>query len=330
MSYTKIKFENAFYFHLHAEEVIMSCIDSNLSLSNITQLRHITLESVSNSIPSDSKHTVILDFNNLVSVQYNTETIIQQIRTKSINLILLNISGLLLEPLRVSILNNPKNIINEHNVFEVYYVSETYSDSIPNYKEVFEMEFESHLIKHTKDTGFIFHNSSSVYINKYIDIKSFISYERKFFLVCIYFLSLQIKNLYEENSNSNTEKPWLVCQNLNSSLLTSVLSSILKWDLIILDKIGPINNLYANLNNVILPDKNYLVISDVICLGTEVKITKNLITYLGGNYIGNVSLVRVATLKEEDKYKNAISLYNINKLNNKIDLKISTSLNYEE
>ena len=64
----------------------------------------------------------------------------------------------------------------------------------------------------------------------------------------------------------------------------------------------------------------YIVVSDLVCLGTEVKITKNLIEFSGGKYLGNVSLVQVETLNREDlKLENidrTISVSSITENNN--------------
>ena len=50
----------------------------------------------------------------------------------------------------------------------------------------------------------------------------------------------------------------------------------------------------------------------MVCLGTEVKITKNIIEYLGGIYYGNVSIVRIASFKT---YDNVESVFCIDKKN---------------
>ena len=64
----------------------------------------------------------------------------------------------------------------------------------------------------------------------------------------------------------------MICQSLNGSYLASVLSSLLGLDLFIIDGVGPINKLYRSLGATIETGKKYIVVSDVVCLGTEFKI----------------------------------------------------------
>ena len=52
----------------------------------------------------------------------------------------------------------------------------------------------------------------------------------------------------------------------------------------------------------------------MVCMGTEVKIAKSIIEYFGGNYIGNISLVRVESIKP---YNNTEEVFRIDKFNHK-------------
>ena len=160
------------------------------------------------------------------------------------------------------------------------------------------------------------HHSSSVYLSSYIDIKKFITLDKPFVLYCIYRLAKKIflKWIIEENNDSFNAKdmPILICQSLNGSYIASVLSFLLGLDLFIIDSIGPINKLYRSLGATITTGKKYIVVSDVVCLGTEVKITKNIIEYLGGIYSGNVSIVRIASI---ENYNDVESVFYIDKKN---------------
>lgn len=103
----------------------------------------------------------------------------------------------------------------------------------------------------------------------------------------------------------------------------------MKLDVLILDQIGPINKLYRTLNQKIEENRSYIVVSDLVCLGTEVKITKSLIDYLGGKYCGNVSIVRTESILPEDKtLSNIETVFIINKDNYKeLNYEIKTALN---
>ena len=89
-------------------------------------------------------------------------------------------------------------------------------------------------------------------------------------------------------------------QSLTSTFVISILSKLLKLDILVFDKIGPITKLYNKLEKHNFENRKYIVVSDLVCLGTEVKITKNLIEFSGGKYLGNVSIVKIETLTRED------------------------------
>lgn len=132
----------------------------------------------------------------------------------------------------------------------------------------------------------------------------------------------------KECNDDLIEKPILVCQSLNSSLIASILSNLLNLDILVLDKIGPINKLYSRLDKTI-KIKNYIIVSDLVCLGTEVKIVKNLIEFLGGQYLRNVALIKIETLNVShiNKKEATIAVFSINKGNNRsLNYKITTNL----
>ena len=107
---------------------------------------------------------------------------------------------------------------------------------------------------------------------------------------------------------------------MTSTFIVSVLSKLLNLDIVVFDKIGPITKLYNKIDKHNFEKSKYIVVSDLVCLGTEVKITKNLIEFSGGKYLGNVSLVKVETLNREDlKLENidrTISVFSITENNN--------------
>ena len=116
---------------------------------------------------------------------------------------------------------------------------------------------------------------------------------------------------------------------MNSAYIVSVLANLLKLDILILDKIGPINKIYNRLDKTISEDRKYIVVSDLVCLGTEVKIVKSLIQFMGGKFLGNVSIIKTETLSKADikRFDATIAVFSINKSNNKeIGYNIKTDL----
>ncbi|MGB5989474.1 MAG: hypothetical protein WBG43_07030 [Marinifilaceae bacterium] len=180
------------------------------------------------------------------------------------------------------------------------------------------------------------HSSSSVYLNKYFNLKKFIG-NNKFVYLCIYRIA---KKMVSDSQNrdwkltsnliSNTV---LCCQTLGGSFIASTLSDLLDIDMFSIDHLGPINKLYnQKYIDVIDTTKSYIIVSDVICLGTEVKIAQNIIGYCGGRCLGNVALLRIETIDQKDyTSKDVEQLYKIDKTNHEeFDYKILTAFNKDE
>jgi hypothetical protein len=327
--------ENFIYVNLHAEQTISSSyFGANIGI-HISELFDSTLKRLSeglDSIENSNNYILYLDFEGIENAGKHLFDDFIEINKKVKNIAFINLKNSVLKQLNLNddYLNNPKNDINEIvDKFNMFY----FGTSLNSIKSINpEVVFEEELLEFIEyftnklDKPHL-HESSSVYLTTYIDIKKMISEGTSFFMYCLYKLALKIKANWDI---VNSDKPRLVCQNLNSSFISSILSNFLQLDIVILDHVGPINTLYSTLSNKIEDSRNYIIVSDMVCLGTEVKITKNLISFLGGKVIGNVSIVKLNTYYPEDldsdKIKN-ISVFNINKENNtKINFKIKTAL----
>lgn len=335
MLISKIIKEDFIYFNLHAEQTISSSyFDAELGI-NVKELFDSTLSRIYNGLDvteNYSEFILYLDFQGIEHADKNLYDDFLKINKKVKHLVFINLKNNVLSQLCLGeeFLNNPNNDFFENeNKFKMFYFgNQLNSLKSINPTVVFEEELLKFIIYfNNKLEKPHLHESSSVYLTSYIDIKKMISHGTAFFMFCLYQLAIKIKEKWVQEIN---KKPILVCQNLNSSFITSILSNFLQLDIVILDHVGPINTVYSTLNSKIEEEKKYIIVSDVVCLGTEVKITKNLIAFLGGKVIGNVSIVKLDTFNFEDvtkeKIKN-ISVFNINKDNNsKIDFKIITAL----
>jgi hypothetical protein len=328
--------EDFIYYNLHAEQTISSTYFASDLGIYVSELFDSTLSRIDKNlceIDLIKNYTLYLDFEGIDYASKNLSKDLANIKSKVKHLIFINITQNVLEQLNLDddfVLNPNNEKYSDDDKFKIFYFGNDITTvKIISSLEIFEEKLLKTIIKYNtnceKDPHL--HESSSVYLTSFIDIKKMISYETSFMMFCLYNLALKIKTEWIKNLN---DTPILVCQNLNSSFITSILSNLLKLDVIILDHVGPINTVYSTLNNKIEQDKKYIVVSDVVCLGTEVKIAKNLIAFLGGKVIGNVSVVKLDTLVHEDisKEKNKnISVFNINKENNsKIKFKIKTAL----
>jgi hypothetical protein len=324
------------YFNLHAEEVISSNYlnDDNQGIY-ISSLQFETVNRLFNFIKKStfkSTENIVLDFENIEHLQSNIFDKIIEIRNLNYKLILLNISEKIIKQLSLDAIVNSKNTFNDKKGYDIYYFfAETRSDLYDvkiKSSIVFSNNFKDRL-KNYIDEYKKPHVSSFVYLHSFIDLKKFISFETPFIYYALYRLAIKIRVKWE---SSLKDEPILVGQSLTSTFIVSVLSKLLKLDILVFDKIGPINKLYDKLEKHNYENKKYIVVSDLVCLGTEVKITKNLIEFSGGKYLGNVSLTKIETLTREDlnlgSIDRTISIFSItNKNNVELNYYIYTNLN---
>jgi hypothetical protein len=326
MIVSKIFWGDTVCYNIHIEQIITSTFldDSGRGIDD-TILTIDTLKRILNDCSSPL--CTILNFDKIISFQSNLIKVLKEIKDASKNLVLINVSEEIVNGQHLNTYKNMNNNLTE-NIYKVLYMND--NNSIIDYdfynEELFKLDFKEKLKKHISPPSKRAHTSSSVYLDSYVDIKEFISLDYTFTIFSVYKLALQLKEKWL--STPHYDNPILVCQNSNSAFIASLLSGLLSLDILILDKIGPINKLYKRLGSTIIENKNYIVVSDFVCLGTEVKIVKNLIEFSGGKYLGNVSLIRVETLEATDKtYKDALSVFEITRANNKdLNYYISTNL----
>ena len=332
-----IKTSEYLYFNLHAEEVISSNYlnDDNQGIY-ISSLQFETVnrlfDFINNSTSNSSKN-IVLDFKNIQHLQTNILDKIIEIRDLGYKLIFTNISHAIIKSLSLNTIENSKNLFNQKGGYNIFYFfSQQESDLyeiVINQGNIFYKDFKNRLKKYVDEYQKP-HASSFVYLHSFIDLKKFISFESPFIYYALYRLAIKIKNRWQPYLE---DEPILVGQSLTSTFIVSILSKLLKLDILIFDKIGPINKLYNKLEKHHFKDRKYIVVSDLVCLGTEVKITKNLIEFSGGKYLGNVSLAKVETLTREDlnldSIDRTISIFSITDKNN-VELNYSIYTNLKQ
>lgn len=334
---------NILYINLHAEQTFFGSFHAdqlNVSENIITGiytdelLPSVLAEILKFLQEKKGKFKIlVLDFQKLVTAHPRSFESINIIRNECKSLVLKNIDSRLINKLNLNDCNeyfgnNPKALL--HDEFLLDEDSTGLRGITQKTKTVFDIEFKNILKEINFETPEKkIHHSSSVYLNKFIDCKSLVVNHKQFFLYTCYWLAIEMsedkrpqRNWFVEKGSKKT----LLCQNLNSSLLSSVLSSFLLIDVITLDHIGPINKVYNEVEKKINHGEEYIVVADVVCLGTEVRIAKNIIEFSGGRYLGNVALIRILTMEAAEKYRDVESVYEITKDNNPIKFKVTTAL----
>ncbi len=319
-----IKNVDYLYFSLHAEEVFTSnyikdnnvgVYVSSLQFETVDRLFHFLKDST-----FEEQKYIVLDFKNISYTQANLLAKFIEIRDLGYKLVFKNVKKDIFEPLSISIIDNDQNVLNSSNGYETFYYFSSESENIYSVeldeKKIFNSEFER-IIKNYIERYNEKHASSFIYLRSFIDLKKLISIERPFIYFALYKLAMKIKYRWNQEIK---EKPILVSQSLTSTFIVSILSKLLKLDILVFDKIGPITKLYNKLEKHNFDKRKYIVVSDLVCLGTEVKIAKSLIEFSGGQYLGNISLVKIETLTREDlrldNIDRTIAIFSITRENN--------------
>lgn len=324
MFFSKIINKDTVYYSPHAEQCLGMLNEGGGIGAFIIQ--KASLDNIFADIESDSSHNnFVIDCENVEIIQNNScEKKLGELVSIAGKIILFaNVKESLLSKMSIFPYierSNMKYKINTvYNWFNFNNDNKLECFQLKTPADVFQQQFTEKLKKFSISSteGNMEHHSSSVKLTSYIDIKRFIIEEKTLMLFAIYRLAMKMQTHW---LNDKKKKPILVCQSLNGSFIASVLSSLLNLDLYILDQVGPINKLYRTLGAKIKEGANYIVVSDMVCLGTEVKIVKNIIEYLGGNYVGNVTIVRTKSIREYDNVEDVFKIdeSNCEQLNYKI------------
>ncbi|RZJ76935.1 MAG: hypothetical protein EOO45_00515 [Flavobacterium sp.] len=330
MIISKIVGTDFIYLNLHAEEVISTnYIEDGCNGIFVDRLTVETVKRAFEAVKLDNQlKTLVLNFRHINACQKNLNKTIIDLKNEGYKILFINLKKAVCEDLALTTISNSKNT-SEGDVWLKYFFFEDGDDPFTNilvdvdklYKATFQSKIKPFIDLHKKP-----HASSFVYLTSYVDIKKLLSHEKDFMLFSLYKLANKIR---KEWDNEIFRNPILVCQSMNSAYIVSVLSNLLLLDILILDKIGPINKLYNRMGSTISADRKYIVVSDLVCLGTEVKIVKNLVQFMGGKYLGNVSLIKIETLADDDitGIDSTKAVFSINRSNNReLNYNITTNL----
>lgn len=333
MVISKIIDQDCVYFNLHAEQSFTGSFladkgDASINICEGIFGSELTLQTLGNieaSLSDCLEYRAVLDFTGIREVQANLFKVINEIIKLVKQLAFVSVSDKIIEKLNLGFFTKGNELVDGHYALYVL-ATEVQSFEIAGSLALFQQKFTDLLVANTLDNqgDKAFRHNSPVYVPKFIDVKGMITSDPSFFTYIIYNMAIKIH--LKEDWNVPGDNPILFCQNLNGSYICSILSRFLKWDMLSMDHIGPANKVYSSIGNKIRSEARYLVISDVICLGTEIKICQNIINYSGGRYLGNACVVKIETLLAEHQDKNSISVFSISEGNNPIDFKILTAL----
>jgi hypothetical protein len=174
--------------------------------------------------------------------------------------------------------------------------------------------------------------SSNVELPKYINIKKFIE-EREISFLGIYLLckkAIQQKLIPDYDLESRRKlkinSPVLFFTSMAGSYLASLFAKIALLDIAFLDHLGPKTKIYRRSHkNLLKTEQAYLLIADVVCLGSEIERARAIIEHEGGKISGVLPVVFVK-VTDSTSESNVCPLFTLTKDNNTgIDYQIKTN-----
>ncbi len=329
MLYAKLEINDTLYVFLHAEQIYrnFSLCDNDLGYFN-HELAETTVGDIYNYIKKNSTpDSVVFDFAEITEAHNITEwieRIINYCRKHSKNFAFCRMSEKLYKESKTKLenkLGEDDEIITDFNSASKKEITDTEIFEI--YQKAIAEEIKTKYIIEREGKNSYSH-SSNVQLPKYINIKAFIEQKEISFLG----LYLLCKKAINKGLVGYGKHPFLFFSSMAGSYLASVFSKLACIDMVFLNHLGPKKKLYRELHKEqLLADRDYLIISDVVCLGAEIERAKTLIEHAGGKLKGILSIVYVEVVSERPKTENEIeklALLTLTKDYNPIDYQIIT------
>lgn len=148
--------------------------------------------------------------------------------------------------------------------------------------------------------------SSNVYVNKYINVKSlFLS--RNYMILVI----KELKELVKKEFKGVLADVVLLGVSNNGIILANLLSYELQIPVQSLNRLGPVYCLNKNTDrNNQFSNKKYILVSDVVCMGGEYKMAQGIVDILGSKLLGGVCVVKIRDVYRNQKEDNIYALLN--------------------
>ena len=350
MLYSILNDDNTYYLNVHAECALQIHSnyfmdeDDEVSKAKSRQEQGIYCNKVNADVfahiyqyPYEGKNLCV-DFNHIQYIsENNLVSFVDFIKTKFCG-----------KNKNVYLLNMQKNILDKMNLREEYEKiaeeAEIVSCKIGKAKDVFSYQaltrnfqqlFEDKIDKMICDCTDELerderHMSVPVYLSKYINVKRMAETNSRFLRLGIYYLGKRLieKNILSSNYSLNKDTN-LFFHTICGGYIATQLAQLFNINMVYLDHLGPLESIHRkHFEKSVVDNKNYIIVSDVICLGGEVGRAKTIVEYCGGKICGEVCIVDIKTI-EKVSGVNRVSLYSISKKQNAVKYLIKTELCYE-
>ena len=336
MLYAKLETGDTLYVFLHAEQVYRNfrLFDSNLGYYN-HEIEESTISDIYYFIEiNDKNENIVIDCAEVVD-SHNLpkwiDKIIKYCSTHNKRFVFCRMSERLYADSNIHSYIHTYNLSEHHNedqTYNVYPVGCT-KQGITDI-ELFSL-FQKELVKKIESNYIIvregeksYSHSSNVQLPRYINIKAFIE-QKEISFIGLYLLC---KMAFGNNLIGYDKRPLLFFSSMAGSYLASVFSKLACIDMVFLNHLGPKKKLYRERHKEqLLADRDYLIISDVVCLGAEIERAKTLIEHAGGKLKGILSVVLVEVVSERPQTESDIekvALLTLTKEYNPINYQIKT------
>lgn len=343
MLYSLLSDEHMYYIDLHAECALHTYNNSfieSAELSDAKKNKGMYCNSIDTNTltklyeyPFEGKD-LCLFFDRITAVA-NPNSLVRliayvknQFCSKNRNVYFVNVNKQVFEVLNedqsISHLNQDGDLIfgkigNNKNEYE-------YHTLISKQRELFQVKLEEMIYAATESWEEGLHVSVPVYITKYINFKHMVDSNLSFVRLIIYKLGIKlIENeiMYEDpKANDNIV---IFFHTINGGFIATQLAELFQINSVFLDHLGPIAGVHKkHFEENISDTKQYIVVSDIICLGGEVGRARTIIEYCGGQVICELCLADIRTVKNTEN--NRIALYTITDKCIKIQYMIKTEL----
>ena len=332
MLYAKLETDDTLYVFLHAEQIYhnFGLCDNDLGFSN-HELAESTICDIYKYIEKNvTPENIIIDcaeIEEAYNIAEGVEKIIKYCKEHGKNLSFCRMSETLYEKSRIhgKGLAEQSNDDRTYNVFNSGCMKSNITDEeiYSFYQQTIAKKINSnYIIERAAENSYS--HSSNVQLPKYINIKAFIEQKEISFLG----LYLLCKQAIQKELIGHGKHPLLFFSSMAGAYLASVFSKLACIDMAFLNHLGPKKKLYRELHKEqLLADRDYLIISDVVCLGAEIERAKTLIEHAGGKLKGILSVVYVEVVSERPKTENEIekvALLTLTKEYNPVDYQIIT------
>ncbi len=164
-------------------------------------------------------------------------------------------------------------------------------------------------IKNYNKSEWTYLESSNVYIKNYLNVKCLFAVPDIFDLIVLKMRQLIEKVFMNEKDIKERGEVCLLGVSNNGIILSKILAYIMEMNSESINHLGPTYCIEGEIENLErYQNRQYILISDVICLGGEYRMTKGIVSILGSKLLGAVGIIKVRDVYRNEKKDDNITM----------------------